>query len=428
MNIRKAVKTLSHKIFPRSLVILPRRIHALYVCTVIYHGASCLRFSTKARRENAYASVIGFTQANAFGYLLRQVHHWSAVTFVALIILHMGRVFFTAAFRAPRRWNWVIGFTLLVLAVLAGFTGYSLPFDELSGIGLRIANSVAMSVPVVGSGVATWLNGGSFPGPALLGHLALLHIFVLPGAIIALLLAHLGLLIWQQHTQYNPDTENVVGRRFWPDYALRMSAAFGLTVAVIFAFAAVLEINPIDEYGPYHDWLAPNPAVPDWYAAVLDGALRIGPAHDTLIFGHLIPAVFWPGVVMPGVVVTLMLCWPWIDAKISGETGVHDVLVKPLSVPWRVGVGAGLIAAGVILTLAASDDQQALALHAPIASLVLLYRIGLPLGAIATAFLAASLARQLSAREHLHGEENERVIRIKRNALGGFDDEEVGSL
>lgn len=398
---------------------------ALYAFVLLVATGVWLTFVYTADERTAFASVAALSRGMPVGYLMRQVHHWSAVFFVAAIVVHMARIFFTAAYRAPREVNWVVGVLMLILASLTGFTGYSLPNDALSGTGLRIADAVALSIPFVGGWAADLLNGGSYPGPLLLPHLYTIHVYFLPVAIGALLSLHLGMVVYQKHTQFVRDSAHVVGRRFWPDYALRTLAAFALTVAVILVLAAAVEINPIEQYGRYHDWIVTNPAEPDWYAAFLDGALRLGPKTELTVFGHLIPPVFWPGVVMPALAFAVVIAWPWIDKRLTRDTAPHDVLVPPTAAPWRVGVGAALLSAGVVLTLAASDDTQALAFHVPVQRLVWFYRILLPVGSIGIGFLAAAVARQIALRRKLHGEGIERVVALRRNAQGGFDDEEV---
>ena len=130
--------------------------------TSIYHGSAApLR---GARVSDAYASTVHLSLDVRAGLLMRQTHHWAALVFIAAILLHLMRIFFTGAFRSPRELNYVIGLTMLVLAILEGFFGYSLPDDLLSGMGLAIAYSVAMSIPLVGEHLARWLWGGQFPG------------------------------------------------------------------------------------------------------------------------------------------------------------------------------------------------------------------------------------------------------------------------
>jgi ubiquinol-cytochrome c reductase cytochrome b subunit len=398
---------------------------ALYCFVLLVATGVWLTFVYDPSTHNAYASVVALNRNDPVGYLMRQIHHWSAVVFVAAIVVHMGRIFFTAAFRKPRELNWVVGVLLLMLASLTGFTGYSLPNDALSGTGLRIGTSVALSVPLIGGWTSNLLNGGAYPGPLLLSHIYTIHVFFLPVGIGLLLGLHLGMLVLQKHTQFVEDEAVVVGRRFFPDYFLRGVAAFGATVAVIVALSSVVEINPIERYGEYREWIVPNPATPDWYAGWLDGALRLGPAVEWRVFGHPIPAVFWPGAVLPLLALLLVIGWPWLDALLCGDRAYHDVLVPPSAAPWRVGVGAALIAAGIILTLAATDDEQALALHVPVATLVAFYRFLFAFGSIAVGLIAAMFTQQVRVRRTLHGPEAERVVIIKRNERGGFDEENV---
>ncbi len=345
--------------------------------------------------------------------------------FVAAILVHMARIFFTAAFRNPRELNWIVGLLLLVLASIAGFTGYSLPYDALSGTGLRIMDSVLLSIPFAGTWAADVLNGGNYPGPQLLAHLYTFHVLFIPAAIAIVLSAHLGMMVYQKHTQFVDDAKHVVGRRMWPDYALRALTAFAVTVGLIIALSATIEINPIAAYGPYLDWTVPNPATPDWYAAFLDGAVRLGPAVEFQIFGHLIPPLFWPGIVMPCIVLGALVAWPWIDARISKDSAAHDVLVPASRAPWRLGVGVAFLFAAAILTLAASDDQQALMLHVPVTALVTAYQLLLPFGSMGAGVLAAILAREIASRRDEFGGEPapERVVALRRNAKGGFDTE-----
>ncbi len=110
---------------------------------------------------------------------MRQTHHWAALVFVAAIVMHLMRIFFTGAFRKPRDLNYFVGLTMLILAVLEGYVGYSLLDDLLSGMGLQIGNGVALSIPVVGADVSTLIWGGQFPGdrrlPVAPVHRACLH-------------------------------------------------------------------------------------------------------------------------------------------------------------------------------------------------------------------------------------------------------------
>ena len=125
--------------------------------------------------SEAYASTLDISFDVRGGLLMRQIHHWAALIFVAAITVHLCRVFFTGAFRKPRELNWLIGVGLLILlAMVEGFSGYSLPDDLLSGTGLRITQGIIQAIPVVGTYLSFFLFGGEFPGdglhPAALRH------------------------------------------------------------------------------------------------------------------------------------------------------------------------------------------------------------------------------------------------------------------
>ncbi len=399
---------------------------ALYFFLALVGTGIWLTFAFDPSPANAYGSALELAdRSHPIGYVIRQVHHWSAVCFLAAILVHLGRIFFTGAFRKPRELNWIVGLNMLALASFTGFTGYSLPNDSLSGTGLRIADSVALSVPFIGRWAASVLNGGpTYPGPLLTNHLYTLHVYYLPVAIGGLLAAHLGMVVYQKHTQFVRRPEVVVGRRFWPDYALRTLAVMGATAAVLALLASFFEINPIEAYGPYHPWLATNGAVPDWYTAFLEGALRLGPSTEIVIFGHPIPPVFWPGLVLPVAAFTFLLLWPFIEARITRDTASHDVLEAPTQVPLRVGVGAALIFEGVLLTLAAADDQTSTALHLRLETLVWVYRVLLLVGPILTGILAANVARQIRERIRESASVSSDATTLVRNAAGGFEEEE----
>ena len=150
----------------------------------------------------AFDSVMRLSFDVRAGLLMRQVHHWAALVFVASIVVHVSRVFFTGAFRRPREVNWLIGVSLLLLALAAGLTGYSLPDDLLSGTGLRIVYSVAFAIPFIGPWLAYLLFGGEFPPSELIGRFYVFHIMLLPLLMIGAITVHLGIVFLQKHTQF----------------------------------------------------------------------------------------------------------------------------------------------------------------------------------------------------------------------------------
>src|SRR5665213_3507581 len=153
--------------------------------------------------SEAFESTVNLSFVVRGGLLMRQMHHWSANIFVGSIVVHMLRVFFPGGFRRPREVNWMVGVTLMILAIFNGFLGYSIPDDLVSGTGIRIAYSILESIPFVGSYLATLLFGGVFPGDgSIIPRFFILHVLVVPLVILGLLGAHLGLLFKQKHTQF----------------------------------------------------------------------------------------------------------------------------------------------------------------------------------------------------------------------------------
>ena len=186
-SISVAVREFGRKIFPDHWSFMLGEV-ALYSFVVILISGSFLTFFFQASMveveyDGSYAPLKGIEMSAAMassldisfdirgGLLMRQVHHWAALLFIASIGLHMLRIYFTGAFRKPRELNWVIGFVLFILAMAEGFTGYSLPDDLLSGNGLRIIDGMVKGIPVIGTWISYLLFGGEFPGTDIIGRL-----------------------------------------------------------------------------------------------------------------------------------------------------------------------------------------------------------------------------------------------------------------
>jgi len=369
--------------------------------------------------SDAYRSTLHLSFDVEAGLFVRQLHHWTALLFVAAILAHAARVFFTGAFRRPRELTWMIGVLLCGAAIFEGFAGYSLPGDLLSGLGLRIADSVALSIPVAGTWISGLALGGAFPSTQMLPRLFVAHVYLLPAVIAGLMLAHVGLVWRQKHTQFRGPqrTEtNVVGAPLFPNYAWRSLALGAGVLAIVCGLGAIVQINPVWTYGPYASWQGISPAQPDWYLAWLEGALRLGPAWEPHVFGHPIPPVFWPGAVLPLLGGIVLLFWPFFERAASGDDREHNLLDRFSDAPVRTGIGiAGLTAFGV-LTLAGGDDIQAAAAYVPVSTLVVLYRIALIALPLLFGLVAYGFARR-GGRDPRAGR-----VRIVRNAAGGFDE------
>ena len=334
--------------------------------------------------SQAYRSSLDLSFDVRGGLFLRQMHHWAALMFVAAIVVHMFRTFFTGAFRKPRELNWIIGVLLFWLAFLEGFAGYSLPDDALSGTGLRIASAIVLSIPIVGSWVATSLFGGEFPGHVILDRFYILHVFLIPGIILALIVVHLALLVKQKHTQWpgpGRTNSNVVGIRMFPAFSVKAGGFFMLVFGVIALLAGLFQINPIWLFGPYKAAVVSAASQPDWYVMFLDGSTRLMPAWELRfhLFGHgyTLPPVFWPTVVLPGILTMLPLFYPFIEARFTKDKAVHHLLQRPRDVPFRTALGSMAITFYLVLFLSGGNDVIADKLKISLNAMTWAGRIGL---------------------------------------------------
>jgi ubiquinol-cytochrome c reductase cytochrome b subunit len=334
---------------------------------VVYHGSYAPLRGVPV--SQSYASVLRITFDVRAGLVMRQMHHWAALVFVAAIVAHLLRIFFTGAFRRPRELNWIVGVTLLVLAMFNGFTGYSLPDDLLSGTGLRIAYSLALSIPVVGSWVAFLVFGGEFPATEILRRLLVVHIFLVPAAIATLIAIHLAVLWRQKHSQFaGPGRRetNVVGSRLWPTYAAKSVGLMFGVAAVLAAMGGLLQINPIWLYGPFDPAAVSSPAQPDWYLGWVEGGLRIFPPWEVHAFGHTVPNPFFPGVLLPAVTFAVLYAWPFLERAVTHDGREHHLLDRPRDHPARTAIGVFALSFYAVLFVAGSNDVIAKQFHAPI--------------------------------------------------------------
>lgn len=314
------------------------------------------------RMTEAYKSALDISFEVKAGLLLRQTHHWAANVFLVAIVLHLLRIFFTGAFRKPRELTYWIGLTMLALALLEGYLGYSLVDDLLSGMGLAIGYAVALSIPFVGANLALLIWGHPFPGdPAFWSRMYIAHVLLLPVAIGLLLGAHLVLVAVKHHTQFRSRraTESrVVGLPAFPAQTPRsLGLLFGVT-AVLFLLGGLVQINPIWLWGPYHVWESTNGAQPDWYLGWLIGALRLVPGIDWTIAGYTVaPNPWWGGAAFPLVVFGILYLWPWLERKATGDDAMHNLLDRPRDAPWRTALGMALLTWVFLVFLAGSADR-----------------------------------------------------------------------
>ena len=218
---------------------------------VTYHGSYVPMQGI--RMTQAFESTLNISFDVRGGLLIRQIHHWAALVFLAAMMVHMMQVFFTGAFRKPREVNSLFGFLLFVLGMFTGFTGYSLPDDLLSGTGVRFIEGVILAMPLVGSYLQFFIFGGEFPGHDIIPRFFTVHVLLLPGIMLGLLVAHLILVFYHKHTQFagpGRTNKNVVGMPLLPVYMAKAGGFFFLVFGVISAIAATFTVNPIWVLGP----------------------------------------------------------------------------------------------------------------------------------------------------------------------------------
>ena len=328
----------------------------------VYHGSyGPLQGATMS---HAYSSAVDLSFDVKAGLLMRQTHHWAADVFVAAIVIHLLRVFFTGAFRKPRELTYLIGIAMLFLGLFEGYLGYSMVDDLLSGMGLAIGYGVALSLPLVGGNLTLLIWGDPYPGdPGFESRMFIAHVFIFPAILAALMVGHLALVALRHHTQFRRSDPRATERRLvgvpaFPGQAPRSLGLMAATAALLFGLGALVQINPIWLWGPYETWLGTNGAQPDWYLGWLIGALRLVPGFDVTIGNAtVIPNPFWGGALFPLVVLGVLVAWPWLERRFTGDHRTHNLLDRPRDAPVRTGLGLGFLSWVVLVFFAGSSDR-----------------------------------------------------------------------
>jgi ubiquinol-cytochrome c reductase cytochrome b subunit len=345
---------------------------------LVYHG-SYVKLDGVTMSQ-AYASTLNISFDVRGGLLVRQIHHWAALVFIAAIAVHALRIFFTGAFRKPRELNWVIGTTMFALACVEGFAGYSLPDDLLSGTGLRIAEGIMLSVPIVGTYLSFFLFGGQFPGMDIIPRLYIVHVLLLPGLILALVTGHLFAVWHQGHTQWagpKRREDNEYGPSMFPIFMMKTTSLFIFVFAALALLGTIAQINPVWLFGPYNPAISSNGSQPDWYFSFVEGAMRLMPSADWNFLGHTVVwSVFLAAVVMPVVFFVLMGSYPFFERWVTGDARYHHLLDRPRNMPARTALGVAVVTQAIVLQLAAADDLIAYHFSMPVEDVVWTLRGG----------------------------------------------------
>ncbi|MFF1681698.1 cytochrome bc complex cytochrome b subunit [Streptomyces sp. NPDC058256] len=366
----------------------------------------------------AYESTLDISFDVRGGLLIRQIHHWAALVFVAGMLVHMMRVFFTGAFRKPREVNWVFGWTLLFLGIITGLTGYSLPDDLLSGTGVRFAQGAILSVPVVGTYLSFFLFGGEFPGHDIIPRFFPIHVLLLPGIMLGLVVAHLILVFYHKHTQYpgaGRDQKSVVGMPFMPVYMAKAGGFFFLVFGVLSMMGAIATVNPVWAFGPYRPDVVTTGAQPDWYLGFSEGLIRVMPGWEINAFGHTLAlGVFIPFSLFPLIMLAIGV-YPFIEAWITGDTREHHILDRPRNAPTRTGLGVAWLSLYGVLLIGGGNDIVATHLHLSINSITWFVRISFFAVPVLAFVVTRRICMGLQRRDRdkvLHGRESGTIKRL----------------
>ena len=386
--------------------------------------------------SEAFASTLRISFDVRGGLLMRQIHHWSAMLFIAAMFVHLMRVYFTGAFRKPRELNWVVGCLLLLLGMLEGFTGYSLPDDLLSGTGIRAADGFIKAQPIVGTYMSFFLFDGEFPGEAIIPRLYAVHILLIPGILLALVGLHMLLLVYHKHTQWpgpGKTEQNVVGFPLLPIYAAKAGGFFFVVFGVTALMGAFLSINPVWKYGPYDPSKVTAGSQPDWYMGWPDGALRIMPGWESHLFtgpGGL-PAVTlsWnvllPIIVLPMVMFVILMMLPFIESWITGDKREHHLLQRPRNAPTRTATMVALMTFVGILWMAGGNDIIAILFDLSINQITYFNRVAVFVGPLIAFYITRRWCISLQRHDQeklLHGYETGVIM---RSPEGGYSEKHL---
>jgi quinol-cytochrome oxidoreductase complex cytochrome b subunit len=307
---------------------------SLYLLFILIGTGVLLMFYYVPSTDRAYNVMKDLQFVVSAGLLVRNMHRWAAHMMVLFVMLHLCRVFYTGAYKRPREFNWVIGIGLFLLTLGLSFTGYLLPWDQLAFWAITVGTNIAGYAPIIGPKVKFLLLGGNIVGQEALTRFYALHVIVLPTFTLLMVAVHLwrvrkdgglsrpdepaeaveqippgqlpvnksyGLMELARGTtpQVGKNPEDEVFS--WPHLVFREILLFLLVTAVVL-FLAIFWNAPLEQYAnPIHP---PNPAKAPWYFLGLQELVSY--------------SAFWGGVVVPGLLVTVLLLLPYLDRKRAG--------------------------------------------------------------------------------------------------------------
>ncbi|MDQ4055338.1 MAG: cytochrome b N-terminal domain-containing protein [Actinomycetota bacterium] len=388
--------------------------------TVRYSGSYAPMEGVPVSR--AYASTLHLSLEVRGGLLVRQAHHWAALVLPASLMLQMLSIFFTGRFRRPRHWSWVLLCLTFFLALAAGWSGYALPDDQLAGTGLRIFEGILVGIPVVGPRATFVIFGGEFPG-SIIERLYWLHVGVIPVLLVVVLALRLLLAARRRPARLSSrgHTERNVAGLPAGVVAVRSVGLFLITSGVLVLMAGLLTISPVWLHGPSSTADASSGSQPDWYMGFLDGALRLVPSGwEVELLGGTVPIGLLVAQGLVGAFLGVVLLWPFLEARVTGDRADHHLLDRPRMCPTRTALGvAGIVFYGSLWT-AGATDLIATQLNVSFERQVVALRIVVVFGPLVAIYFTRQISLALVAQERdeaLHGVATGRIM---RSPQGGY--------
>jgi quinol-cytochrome oxidoreductase complex cytochrome b subunit len=322
-----------HKNTLRPAYTMGLGLMATFLFVILVVTGVLLMFYYVPSTTQAYDRMLDLRGTVAFGIFLRNMHRWSAHAMVAIVFLHMCRVFFTGAYKRPREFNWVLGVLLLLVTLFLSFTGYLLPWDQLAFWAITVGTSIAGYAPLVGKQMQFVLLGDTTVGQEALLRFYVLHVAVLPAVLVLLVAIH----FWRIRKDGGlsrpavpapspaPDAGVVKLKKVyglqgfvrgpftklgnvpddsvysWPNLLMAELFVFVLTISLILVVSLLFNA-PLEQ--PVNVMHPPNPAKAPWYFLGLQEMVSY--------------SAFWGGIGIPGLMVALLFLVPYLDRTTHG--------------------------------------------------------------------------------------------------------------
>lgn len=255
--------------------------------------------------EEAYKSIQFMHSQVTFGWLFRQLHAWGSTFMIIMITLHMVRTFFMGAYKRPRELTWVVGVVLFLLTITFGFSGYLLPWNQLSYWATTVGTEIARSIPIVGESMHRIMVGGTNVGRETLSRFFTLHAVVLPWIMLFLVVVHLFLMRVQNLATMDPVGEEKPyppesGVPFWPVHLAKEGCVALMVLGMLITLSVV---SPWEIGEPANPLETPIGIKPEWYFLPSYQLLKYFTGQTGKILGIFVSMVPF----------LLLFLWPFLD-------------------------------------------------------------------------------------------------------------------